>query len=75
MWPSWVGATSALFLICYGTFRSLVEFLRLPDEHIGYLAFDWFTMGHLLSLPMIVAGGVLMWLAYRKPKTAAPTTT
>lgn len=68
-------AVSALFLIGYGTFRALVEFVRLPDEHIGYLAFGWLTMGHVLTLPMILAGCVLMWLAYRKPQTAVPSTT
>ena len=68
-------AVSALFLIGYGTFRTLVEFVRLPDEHIGYLAFGWLTMGHVLTIPMILAGCVLMWLAYRNPQTAAPSTT
>jgi phosphatidylglycerol:prolipoprotein diacylglycerol transferase len=63
-------AVSALFLMGYGTFRSLVEFVRLPDAHIGYLAGGWLTMGHVLSLPMIVAGALLMWLAYRNPQTA-----
>ena len=44
-------------------FRFLVEFLRLPDEHIGYLAFNWFTMGQLLTLPMIGFG---LWLLARR---------
>ena len=65
----------ALFLLGYGTFRSLVEFVRLPDDHIGYLAFGWLTMGHVLTIPMVIAGCILMWLAYRQPQTAAPTTT
>lgn len=68
-------AVSALFLLGYGTFRSLVEFVRLPDDHIGYLAFGWLTMGHVLTIPMLIAGCILMWLAYRKPQPAAPTTT
>jgi phosphatidylglycerol:prolipoprotein diacylglycerol transferase len=59
-------AVSGLFLVCYGTFRSLVEFVRLPDEHIQYLAFGWLTMGQLLSAPMIVAGVFLLAYAYRK---------
>ena len=61
-----IRAVSALFLIGYGSFRSFVEFFRLPDSHIGYLAFDWLTMGHLLSLPMVVIGIILLWLAYRR---------
>lgn len=55
-------APSGLFLVLYATFRILVEFVRLPDEHIDYLAFGWLTMGQLLSLPMLAAGlGMLAW--------------
>ncbi|HET8848249.1 MAG TPA: prolipoprotein diacylglyceryl transferase [Marinobacter sp.] len=59
-------AVSGLFLIGYGSFRFLVEFVREPDPQLGYLAFDWLTMGQLLSLPMILAGAVLMLMAYRR---------
>ncbi len=64
-------AVSGLFMICYGFFRFIVEFARQPDVHIGYLAFGWLTMGQVLSLPMIIAGAVLMLLAHkRQPQTA-----
>ena len=59
-------AVSGLFLLGYGVSRFAVEFLRLPDAHLGYLAFGWVTMGQLLSAPMVLAGAVLMVLAYRK---------
>jgi phosphatidylglycerol:prolipoprotein diacylglycerol transferase len=59
-------AVSGLFLLCYGLFRFAVEFVRIPDAHIGYLAFDWFTMGHLLTLPMIFFGVAFMVYAYRR---------
>ena len=59
-------AVSGLFLIGYGVFRFLVEFVREPDAHIGYLAFGWLTMGQLLSLPMILAGLALMLWAYKR---------
>ena len=59
-------AVSGLFLLCYGVFRFLVEFVRQPDAQIGYLAFDWLTMGHLLSLPMIVLGAAFLAYAYRR---------
>ena len=49
-------STSALFLIFYGLFRFIIEFVREPDQHIGYLAFDWITMGQVLSFPMILLG-------------------
>jgi len=40
--------------------------VRLPDAHIGYLAFGWLTMGQLLTLPMLIGGVVLLALAYRR---------
>jgi phosphatidylglycerol:prolipoprotein diacylglycerol transferase len=60
-----VRAISGLFLLGYGSFRFAVEFVRLPDAHIGYLAFDWLTIGQILSIPMILAGLVLIVMAYR----------
>lgn len=68
--PRPVMAVSGLFLLGYGGFRFVAEFVRLPDAHIGYLAFDWVTMGQLLSAPMLLAGGVLLFLAYRRQKPA-----
>ncbi|MGM0769688.1 MAG: prolipoprotein diacylglyceryl transferase [Pseudomonadota bacterium] len=59
-------AVSGLFLVCYGVFRFLVEFVRQPDPQLGYLAFDWLTMGQVLSFPMILAGAGLMFIAYRR---------
>lgn len=58
-------AVSGVFLIGYGVFRFLVEFVRRPDAHLGYLAFDWLTMGQLLTLPMLAFGTLLLVLAYR----------
>jgi phosphatidylglycerol:prolipoprotein diacylglycerol transferase len=62
--PRW--APSGLFLLCYGVFRFLVEFVRVPDENRGYLLFDWVTMGQILTLPMIVAGLAMLAVAYRR---------
>ena len=73
--PRPVMAVSGLFLLGYGIFRFSIELIRSPDAHIGYLAFDWFTMGQLLSLPMVIAGIVLLILAYRPHNTTAPQTT
>ena len=60
-------AVSALFALMYGCFRFLVEFVRVPDAQLGYLAFGWLTMGQLLSLPLIVVGLLLLWLSRRAP--------
>jgi len=62
-------AVSGLFLVCYGLFRFAVEFVRMPDAHIGYLVFGWFTMGQLLTLPMLAGGLLLLVLAYRTSRT------
>jgi phosphatidylglycerol:prolipoprotein diacylglycerol transferase len=63
-------AASGVFLLGYGVFRSIVEFVRVPDIQLGYLALGWLTMGQILSLPLIVAGLVLLWLAYRRGAVA-----
>lgn len=60
--PRKPGAVSGLFALGYGIARFLVEFVRLPDAHIGYLAFGWLTMGQLLCLPLIALG---IWLLAR----------
>jgi len=60
-------AVSGVFLIGYGVFRSLVEFVRLPDLQIGYLMeTTWLTKGILLSIPMIIVGILLIFLAYSR---------
>jgi phosphatidylglycerol---prolipoprotein diacylglyceryl transferase len=64
-------AVSGMFLLWYGIFRCLVEFVRLPDDHIGYLALGWITMGQVLSAPMIITGAVLLLLAYRRSPARA----
>jgi phosphatidylglycerol:prolipoprotein diacylglycerol transferase len=56
-------APSGLFLICYSLARIAVEFVREPDVQLGYLAGGWFTMGQLLSLPMLLFGVVLLAIA------------
>lgn len=63
-------AVSGLFLLLYGSFRIGIEFVRLPDEGIGYLAWGWLTFGQLYSMPMVIAGIVLLVLAYRRPGMA-----
>ncbi|PIE82919.1 MAG: prolipoprotein diacylglyceryl transferase [Candidatus Contendobacter odensis] len=62
-------AVSGVFAVSYGVFRFMVEFVRQPDAHLGFVALNWLTMGQLLSVPLIVVGMVLLGLAYR-PRTA-----
>ena len=63
-------AVSGLFAVLYGLFRFLVEFVREPDAHLGYLAFGWLTMGQLLSLPLVAIGLALLWMSRRAPVLA-----
>lgn len=61
------GFVGGAFLIGYALCRMLVEQFREPDVQIGFL-FGGFTMGQLLSAPMIVMG---VWLMIASKKHAA----
>lgn len=61
------GAISGMFLLFYGLFRFLVEFVRQPDSQLG-LYFNEISMGQILSTPMIVAGALMVWAAYKQPR-------
>lgn len=63
--PRPLASVSGLFLTGYGIFRLSVEFFRQPDEHLGFLAMEWLTMGMVLSLPMIAAGLIIMLFAHK----------
>ena len=63
---------SGWFLVLYGLGRTGVEFVRLPDAHIGYmLGTEWLTRGIVLSVPMIIVGAILLVLAKRSAGNAA----
>ena len=64
--PRPMGAVTGLFLAGYAIARIIVEFFRVPDDHIGFVAFNWMTQGQLLSIPMLIAGVGLIWWAYKK---------
>jgi phosphatidylglycerol:prolipoprotein diacylglycerol transferase len=68
-------AVSGLFGVLYGVFRFSVEFVREPDVQLGFLAFNWLTMGQLLSIPLIVVGLVLLWMSRRAPTLLPPAAT
>lgn len=60
-------AVSGMFALFYGIFRFTVEFVRVPDAQLGYLAFGWLTMGQILCLPMIIGGILLIvWAHHRQ---------
>ena len=57
-----IGTISGLFLIFYSIFRFLIEYLREPDYHLGFV-FYYFSMGQLLCIPFLLAG---IWIILRK---------
>lgn len=68
--PRPAGWVTGVFLIGYALLRMLTELFRAPDAHIGFLAFEWLTMGQLLSLPILIAG-ILLFLWSQKQTVPA----
>jgi phosphatidylglycerol:prolipoprotein diacylglycerol transferase len=64
------GLIIGVFALGYGIVRSIAEFFREPDPQLGFL-WGGLTMGMLLSLPMILAGLVLIANAVRAPARVA----
>jgi phosphatidylglycerol:prolipoprotein diacylglycerol transferase len=63
------GLVGGLFIAGYGIARVFGELFRQPDAQIGFLA-GGLTMGMILSIPMILAGGAAIIYALRHPKVA-----
>ncbi|MAG91214.1 prolipoprotein diacylglyceryl transferase [Candidatus Woesearchaeota archaeon] len=53
------------FVTMYGLFRTIVELFRQPDPQIGFI-FNYFTMGQLLSIPLFLIGGYMLFRLYRE---------
>jgi len=67
--PRTLGLASGSFLIAYGVFRTIIEFFREPDAHLG-LYFSFISKGQILSLPMVLAGVFLIYFGYLSQKKA-----
>ena len=69
------GTFLGLFLVMYGVFRFLIEFVRQPDAQLGYLFGGWVTMGQILSAPLILAGSAFLIYAHKKrlPQEGRPS--
>ncbi len=59
--PRPAGCVSAVFFMGYAIARLMIECFREPDVQLGFMAFNWLTMGQLLSIPMLLAGFLLWW--------------
>lgn len=66
------GIVAGIFLIGYAISRTIVENFREPDNFTQGIMPPWFTMGMLLSIPMILGGAYLIWRANRAPDQAKP---
>ncbi|CAN7404980.1 prolipoprotein diacylglyceryl transferase [Devosia sp. LjRoot3] len=64
------GLVAGIFAIGYALSRILVEFVRLPDQQLGYLYGGWLTMGQVLSLPILLGGLILVIYATTRPVNA-----
>jgi phosphatidylglycerol:prolipoprotein diacylglycerol transferase len=62
------GLISGLFLIFYSVFRFIIEFLRVPDEQLGYLFFN-LTMGQIISILFFLTGSYLVFKKYETKKS------
>jgi phosphatidylglycerol:prolipoprotein diacylglycerol transferase len=69
-WLERPGAIGGAFLAGYGLARIVVEFFRQPDAHLGFLL-GFTTMGQVLSLPLVIAGAILIAWGWRA-KQARP---
>ena len=61
------GTVSALFVVFYAVFRIVLENFRQPDAQLGFY-FGFITMGQMLSLPLLIFGGWLLWRRFRPEK-------
>ena len=61
------GLISSLFLIFYSFFRFAIEFLRAPDNQLGYLIFN-LTMGQIISIVFFLFGTYLFIKKYEIKK-------
>jgi len=72
-WKIWfsrkIWFLSGIFLLWYASVRLIAEQFRLPDEHIGYLfGTSWMTLGMLYTLPMLLAGWIILTLSHKNKK-------
>ena len=68
------GRLSGLAMLVCGVARCLVETVREPDAHMGYFA-EFFTMGQILSLPILLGGAYLLWFRKSTWRDSGPAYT
>jgi phosphatidylglycerol:prolipoprotein diacylglycerol transferase len=69
--PTPPGTTFWSFISGYGLCRFIVEFFREPDAHLGFIVGS-FSIGQLLSLPMVILGAFMLTLGYQRKSWREP---
>lgn len=63
-----IGSTSGVFLLSYGILRIIAEIFREPDIQVGFIN-NYFTMGQILSIPMVICGLIIIFISYYKKQS------
>lgn len=58
-YKSFEGQLAALYGMLYAAARFTAEFWRQPDPQLGFILWNWVTMGQLLSLGMFVVSALV----------------
>jgi phosphatidylglycerol:prolipoprotein diacylglycerol transferase len=67
------GMLAGVFILGYGLSRFVVEFFRMPDQHLTWLAEQsGLSMGQWLTVPMLLLGLFLILTAGRRKAVMAP---
>ena len=61
------GKLSSIFLMLYSIFRFFIEYIRVPDEQVGYLIYN-LTMGQLISFIFFITGLFLYYFIHDNKK-------
>lgn len=60
-------AVGAMFVMLYGMARFFTEYFRMPDYNVSFASIT-ISAGQMLSLPMVIAGLLLLVFSYRKER-------
>jgi phosphatidylglycerol:prolipoprotein diacylglycerol transferase len=57
-------AVGGMFALLYGSARFFTEYFRMPDYEVHFASVT-ISAGQMLSIPLVVLGIVMLFLAYR----------
>ncbi len=65
------GFLSGAYVFGYGFVRFFIEFFRQPDPQLGFVLFNYFTMGQVLCFLMLIGAGLIWYLGHKQVTTGA----